>query len=117
MSTVMSATDPQERPLGVGWPPRANDSTDDWALVGKNAFSIAGRFRAVSDDGDGDGDDVARGQVIHGPIEVASVPSFVGTTEERNYTVVRQENGAVYLGWHLWLDDAGSRASVFWKRI
>lgn len=108
MSTVMSATNPLVRPLTVTWPLAANDSTQDWALVGKNVFSFAGPFRI---NGRLPASKMA-GQIIHGPMGVASIPSFVGTTEERNYTVERRDDG-IYLAWHLWLDNEGSRASVF----
>jgi len=107
----MSATDPEVRPLSVGWPPKTNDSTSDWALVGRNSFSYAGRFGVKP------GSSKTQGQVVHGPMEVASVPSFAGTTETRNYTVEKR-GGLTYLAWHVALDDVGDlRADVYWRRI
>jgi len=108
-TTSLSSTDPAVRPLSLGWPPQANDSDADWALVGKGSFSYAGRFIVTADSRP------ARGQISHGPMEVASLPSFVGEVEVRNYTV----DGQV-LVWHVEVGGnlgVDLRADVYWRRI
>ena len=90
MSAVMSLTDRTVRPLTVGRPPKTSDSASDWALVGKNSFSFAGRFRINNDLPVS----VKEGQLLHGQMDVASVPSFERTTEARNYSLV----GACWCG-------------------
>lgn len=33
------------------------------------------------------------GQLIHGPLEIATPPSWIGTSQLRNYTVYDQDDG------------------------
>jgi len=88
MPAVMLSTDLAVRPLSLGWSARANNSLSDWALVGQSPFSIAGRFRINPELPASE----TEGQVLHGPMEAASVPSFAGSTETRKNTVERRDD-------------------------
>lgn len=82
MSANLNANDTAERPASLAFPFAPNDSVSDWALVGEHALTYAGPFHI--------GDTVPAtnlsGQIIHGPLTTALVPSFVGGNQVRDYT-------------------------------
>lgn len=161
LSAITETTSPDLRPRNLGWPPRGTEPIEDWANVGKGSFCFAGPFHIVTVDDDVDDEDSGatgsgsgsipvvkeiKGLIVHGPMEVTSLPSFMGNIEVRNFTVtIREEarnpsgkrNGkgnmkgnedqagrdgtskfAIELAWHLWLrDDGVDRADVYWRKI
>lgn len=92
MSATMAATETDWRPKGIRWPPKDTDSDADWLLVGKHAMSYAGPFSINASVPA----TKTQGQLLHGPIQVASVPSMVGETQQRDY-FVKEQGGVVYL--------------------
>ncbi|KAJ4988161.1 hypothetical protein SVAN01_06413 [Stagonosporopsis vannaccii] len=110
MSATITATEGALRP-NLTFPFQAGDLDADWALVGKHSIGYAGPFRvntalAASREA---------GQVFHGPLTVANVPTWVGTEQRRNYTVVKQ-------GRETWLRigserGGGYRGVLWWKRL
>lgn len=110
MSATITATEPQLRP-NLTFPFQATDSDADWALVGKHSIGYAGPFRV----NEALPANKTSGQVLHGPLTVANVPTWVGTEQRRNYTVVR-ENGETLL--RIGSERGGGyRGVLWWKRI
>ncbi|KAM7196729.1 hypothetical protein V8F20_006922 [Naviculisporaceae sp. PSN 640] len=126
----------------LGWPPRATDSAQDWALVGQSNFCFAGPFTILGVDKDhGPSVTQVKGFIVHGPMEVTSLPGFMGVSEFRNFTITGTEHEVnsgkgkgegkkhgsrgstgserdIELACHLWMSDDGvDRADVYWKKI
>lgn len=59
-----------------------NDSTSDRALFGEHALAYAGLFHLS----DAVPATHASGQIFHGPLTAALIPSFFGENQVRNYT-------------------------------
>jgi len=112
MSANMAATEEGLRPQNVTWPPKKTDSGRDWEYVGKYAMSYASPFRL----NDTFPATEKEGQLVHGPIAIASVPSWIGTTQARNYTVVKRDDGT-YL--RIWAASATGDflAELWWKKL
>jgi hypothetical protein len=111
MSANLASADPSKRPQTIFWPPSDGESAEDWALACRNSMSYAGRFRINTDLPAS----ATEGQVLHGPMEIASVPTMVNATQVRNYTVVEEMGGDTILV--IWVESPGLRALVFWRRI
>jgi hypothetical protein len=92
MSATITATEPSFRPPQLTFPFKANDTDADWALVGKHSIGYAGPLRLS----DGIPANETHGQVWHGPLTVANVPSWAGESQRRNYTIV-DEGGERFL--------------------
>ncbi|EOA91288.1 hypothetical protein ACJQWK_03769 [Exserohilum turcicum] len=114
MSATLTATEKDLRPP-VQFPFRPNETDAEWALVGKHSIGYAGPFRinpavpATETDG----------QLFHGPLTVANVPTMVGQEHRRNYTVVeREEDGAIVKYLKIGSERGGGfRGVLWWKRI
>ncbi|EXF77918.1 hypothetical protein CFIO01_04172 [Colletotrichum fioriniae PJ7] len=89
MSATITSTDPEDRPANLTFPFEDSQSDADWALVGKHSIGYAGPLR-ISDAFPAN---ATFGQVIHGPLTVANVPSMAGGSQARNYTLY--ENGKI----------------------
>lgn len=89
MSATITATEPEFRPTNLTFPFLPNQTDSDWALVGKHSIGYAGPLRVNLDLPA----NKTSGQVFHGPLTVANVPSMVNATQRRNYTVVREGGG------------------------
>ncbi|KAF2870622.1 Lipocalin-like domain-containing protein [Massariosphaeria phaeospora] len=114
MSANIASTDADHRPLSVSYPFKANDSDADWAQVGKHTLAYAGQVSASEDS------TTSSGTLTHGPLVVASIPSWVGTKQERNYTVYPKgvkgnENDVL----HVWIrsEASGQVGNLFWERM
>jgi hypothetical protein len=111
MSATITATEPGLRPPQLTFPFRANDTEADWALVGKHSIGYAGPLRLS----DAIPASETNGQVFHGPLSVANVPSWMGQSHRRNYTIV-QEGGDVLL--RIGSERGGGFTGVlWWKRV
>jgi hypothetical protein len=111
MSATITATEPSLRPSNLTFPFLPNDTDADWALVGKHSIGYAGPLRLS----DAIPASETNGQVFHGPLSVANVPSWVGQSHRRNYTVV-QEGGEVLL--RIGSERGGGFTGVlWWKRV
>ncbi|KAF1835689.1 hypothetical protein BDW02DRAFT_618343 [Decorospora gaudefroyi] len=112
MSATITATEPSLRPA-LTFPFQPNDTDADWALVGKHSIGYAGPLR-VSRDVVGN---ETVGQLFHGPLVVANVPTWVGANQRRNYSVVeREEEGGVVRYLRIGSERGGGYRGVLWWR-
>jgi hypothetical protein len=110
MSATITATEPSLRP-NLTFPFQTNDKDSDWALVGKHSIGYAGPFSVNSELPASE----TQGQVFHGPLVVANVPTWVGQKHRRNYTVVT-EGGETFLKIRS-ERGGGYRGVLWWKRV
>lgn len=92
MSANIAATEPEWRPQALRFPPQSSDSEFDWNLVGRHTLGYAGPFSF------NESVPVTKthGQIIHGPLTVASTPYLEGEILARDY-VVKKQDGVTYL--------------------
>ncbi|KZM20237.1 uncharacterized protein EKO05_0003683 [Ascochyta rabiei] len=110
MSATITATEPQLQP-NLTFPFQASDLDSDWALIGKHSIGYAGPFRV----NEALPANKTSGQVFHGPLVVANVPTWVGTEQKRNYTVVREGRDTLLrIGSER---GGGHKGVLWWKRI
>ncbi|KAK4441982.1 Lipocalin-like domain-containing protein [Podospora aff. communis PSN243] len=110
MSAVMSATVPAWRPTDIRWPPKDADPARSWELVGRHSLSYAGTFALNTSVAN----TKTEGQLLHGPIQTASVPVMINETQARYYTVV-ERGKEVFL--NVWLESQGLRSEIWWRRV
>lgn len=114
MSAALASTDPADRPKNLTWPFRPQQGDRDWALVGKHAIAYMGPFRLnesvplVETEGAG-----VKGEVVHGPLEMATLPGFVGTYQRRAFEV---SDGGELLHLHSDLGN-GTRLGLWWEKV
>ncbi|KAK3324982.1 Lipocalin-like domain-containing protein, partial [Apodospora peruviana] len=111
MSANQAATVPEWRPTNIVWPPKDNDSDADWALIGRHAMSYAGHFSINTSLPA----TTTHGQLLHGPLVVASMPYFVGQVQVRNYTV-KEQDGETYLFVHAG-NVSALMSEILWRRV
>ena len=114
MSATITATEAAFRP-NVSFPYKANETDAEWALVGKHSIGYAGPLSVNTALPANE----TSGQLFHGPLTVADVPTMVGEKEVRNYTVVeRREEGKTvkYLKIGSERGD-GHRGLLWWKKL
>lgn len=110
MSATIAATEPAFRP-NLTFPYQDSDLDSDWALVGKHSIGYAGPFRV----NDALPANKTQGQLFHGPLVAANVPTWTGTEQKRNYTVIR-EGRETYL--RIGSERGGGfRGVLWWKRV
>lgn len=110
MSATITATEPAFRP-NLTFPYQPNDTDADWAAVGRHSIGYAGPLRLS----DAIPASESSGQVFHGPLTVANVPTWVGQSHRRNYTVV-EEGGETFL--KIGSERGGGFTGVlWWKRV
>ncbi|KAL2073307.1 hypothetical protein VTL71DRAFT_10631 [Oculimacula yallundae] len=109
MSATLTSTDLEDRPESLTFPFRDGQTDEDWAKVGRHSIGYAGPLQistaipATS----------THGQVIHGPLIVANVPSMAGASHVRNYTLF--EDGKILL--IASQRDARNRGELWWRRV
>ena len=112
MSATITATEKALRPA-VQFPFRANETDADWALVGKHSIGYAGPFRINTELPA----NATQGQLFHGPLTVANVPTMVGQLHTRNYTVVQlEEDGQKVTYLKIGSERGGGYRGVRWWR-
>ena len=110
MSATITATEPEFRP-NLTFPYKPNDTDADWAAVGKHSIGYAGPVRINTALPANE----TNGQVFHGPLTVANVPTWQGESQPRNYTIVEQ-NGEKYL--RIGSQRGGGFTGVlWWKKV
>jgi hypothetical protein len=114
MSATITATEPWLRP-NLTFPYQVNDTDADWALVGKHSIGYAGPLRIS----DAIPANETNGQVFHGPLTVANVPTWVNTSQRRNYTIYeREEEGNIAKYLLIGSERGGGYCGVlWWKRL
>lgn len=111
MSATITATEPEYRPSNLTFPFLESQSDADWALVGKHSIGYAGPWSVNT----ALPATKTNGQVFHGPLLLANVPSMVNVTHRRNYTVVERGEGTfLRIGSQR---DGGFTGELWWKRL
>lgn len=82
MSAVLTASDSKLRPQELTLPARESQTIEDWAEVGKHTLGYAGPFHV---DQDVTSEDGFTGEVVHGPLLTATLPSWVGSLQKRKF--------------------------------
>ncbi|KAF2128221.1 hypothetical protein P153DRAFT_387176 [Dothidotthia symphoricarpi CBS 119687] len=110
VSATITATEPEYRPA-LTFPYQPDDTDHDWAQIGKHSIAYAGPFH-INEALPASRTD---GQLFHGPLVVANVPTWVGVEHKRNYTVVK-EGSETYL--RIGSERGGGyRGVLWWKRL
>lgn len=84
-------------------------------MVGKHSIGYAGPFRLNS----AIPATVTAGQVFHGPLTVANVPTMVGQEHKRNYTIIaRKEESKTVKYLKIGSERGGGyKGELWWKRL
>ncbi|KAH6909076.1 Lipocalin-like domain-containing protein [Coprinopsis sp. MPI-PUGE-AT-0042] len=110
MSATITATEPEFRP-NLTFPYQPNDTDADWAAVGRHSIGYAGPLRLS----DAIPANKTNGQVFHGPLVVANVPTWVGQNQRRNYTVIEDgDESYLKIGSER---GGGYTGTLWWKKI
>lgn len=134
MSATITATEPEWRPLDLTFPAQPNQTDAAWAAVGKqyvlyHILFLSRKYSAnlsrllssllcyagplsVSDTIPAN---ETSGQVIHGPLDVATIPAWVGTSQARNYTVFEDPNGDTLL--RITSPRPTGTANLWWRKL
>lgn len=110
MSATIAATEPGFRPENLTFPFQASQLDEDWALVGKHTLAYAGPFTFM------EGSTNSSGTVVHGPLTVGNVPSWVGSNQSRNYTVFAGQDEALLLNIFSARTD-GTVGELWWQKL
>lgn len=118
-SSIVGPTDPKYRPEGLGWPAQPGQSDAQWALIGKHCVAYTGRFRF---DGsvqvqDVNGDSALEGQIVHGPLDVATMPALEGMELRRDFTLLLGNEGKATLLNLRGGESRGSSVNWWWERV
>ncbi|KAK3682211.1 hypothetical protein B0T22DRAFT_484291 [Podospora appendiculata] len=89
VSALLTTNDARFLPRNLTFPYQEGQPDSEWALVGKHTLAYAGPFsidpsRPATIDS---------GTLVHGPLMVCDVPSYVGISLHRDYTMVRRREG------------------------
>ncbi|ETS75370.1 hypothetical protein PFICI_12314 [Pestalotiopsis fici W106-1] len=107
MSMNSMATEPAYRPTTITFPYQEGQSDADWALVGLHTFSYAGPVTNVVEI------TPTSGNLTHGPLTFAHVPSLVGSDQNRQYEVLDDGN-ILRLSARV---SSGNTAVLTWQRL
>lgn len=113
MSATLATTDPDYLPKNVSIPAQPGQDDTDWALVGKHTLFYAGNF-SVNETFPSD---KHSGQILHGPIMVASIPSYVGGVMKREYSVIYDKRGKIEWVKFSVRGSGGYRSELLWKKL
>lgn len=109
MSATITATEEHLRPENLTFPFQPEHSDEDWALVGKHSIGYAGPF-TINEEVPAT---PTHGQIFHGPLTVANVPSWVGSKQRRTYTLY--ESGRLL---HIHSERGGGyEGELWWERL
>lgn len=81
MSAVLQATASEYRPLDLTLPAQDNQTDAEWAEVGRHTLAYAGPFFFNDSQTKSD----FQGQIVHGPLLTSTLPSFVGSSQHRDF--------------------------------
>ncbi|KAH8900420.1 hypothetical protein GQ53DRAFT_632790, partial [Thozetella sp. PMI_491] len=98
MSAAITSTDTADRPT--------NPQTDaEWAVIPKHIVMYSGTYTLSVET-------ATTGHLVHGPIEVSAIPSMVGISLPKNYTLF--DNGKVL---RLWFYKGNDTVDVWLKKV
>lgn len=111
MSATLAATEPELRPENLTFPFNPEDPDELWALVGKHSLAYAGPITLS----DAIPANETHGQVFHGPLIVSNIPAWVGTSQRRNYTIIKENNDTLL---HIQSRrDGGNTGELWWRKL
>lgn len=115
MSATCASTDPDLLPLdlNVTYPIQEGQSDEDWARAGRHTLSYAGPW-SFGEAVPGVPATEVEGQIIHGPLTAANIPSWIGVEKTRNYTILNSDEGT-FLRFLVQKD--GAESQLWWKRL
>ncbi|KAI0007470.1 Lipocalin-like domain-containing protein [Xylariaceae sp. FL0662B] len=82
MSVLIHATEPEWRPANLTMLDQGPELDWQWALVGKHTGAYSGPFSFNESHGVND----THGQIVHGPLETATLPANIGRLQFRNFS-------------------------------
>lgn len=107
VSTVMGTSDPTLQPQNLTYPPQAGQSDAAWAKIGRGSYSYSGPYTINVTS-------KTTGAISHGPLVASSVPTSIGHTLNRNYTLV-EIDGVTYIELSFGPENAVS--VIWWKQV
>lgn len=110
MSAVLTASDPELRPQELTLPAREDQTAEHWAEVGKHTLGYAGPFYFNNSETSEDG---MKGEVVHGPLLTATLPSWVGSLQRRKFVFSEDSKYLTLIG-HL---GNGVVDNLTWERL
>ncbi|SPO07067.1 uncharacterized protein DNG_09761 [Cephalotrichum gorgonifer] len=115
MSTSSASTDLDllPRDLNVTYPLKEGQSDADWARAGKHTLSYTGPF-SFGEAIPGVPSTKKSGQIIHGPLTAAIIPSWIGAEKARNYTIFDSDEGTFI---RFLVESEGTVGQLWWKRL
>ncbi|KXX80388.1 hypothetical protein MMYC01_203280 [Madurella mycetomatis] len=105
--TSMASSDPSLLPLDLTYPPLDSQTDAEWAMIGRTTLSYFGRYTAYPSTH-------LTGRLDHGPLTGASVPTVIGASLVRNYTIVKNNDGIFV---ELRFATGSSEQVIWWKRL
>lgn len=108
MAASIATTDPNCLPAITSTPLNA----DGYALIGAHTLFYAGHVSI----NESYPSDEHSGQILHGPLTVAGFPSWIGTTQKRDYTA-HYHKGKLDSLTFVMLRDSGLRIELLWKKL
>ena len=114
MSATIMDSNPANRWQNLTYPPPRNDTGEydaGWALIGKLGLAYAGPFSINTTVPA----NTTHGQLIHGPVTIASVPNWVGLNMTREYRILKTAREGTVL--RLTARRGGSENNLWWKKI
>lgn len=106
MSANMASADPEHQV-----PDKGNLTESDYAMIGRHSLNYAGELHVWN------GSNETVGTLTHGPLIMATRPSFIAKSQTRNYIVSKgNDEGRDVLT--LWVRDEKEDAvtNIFWAR-
>ena len=116
MSATCTSTDTDLLPpdLNITYPMLEGQSDEDWARAGRHTLSYAGPW-SLGEVLPGVPATKQSGQIIHGPLTAANIPSWIGQEKIRNYTVFDSEEGLLLR--FLVQGEGGAENQLWWRRL
>ncbi|KAI1206930.1 uncharacterized protein F4807DRAFT_437713 [Annulohypoxylon truncatum] len=110
MSATFMSSRPEDRPpdLNINSAAALAGPDDEWALIGKHTMAYAGPWRVSQTT-----EDKEVGQIAHGPIRVAWLPSWVGGTLVKDYEIY-DAGGTLRF---LYRTSDGNRGDMWFRRL
>lgn len=112
MAATLATNDPDLLPKNVTSPPQAGQTDEDWALVGRHTLSYAGHW-SINETFPSDKNS---GQILHGPLTVANIPTWIGMTQRRTYNVIYNRGKIAFLKFIL-TGNNGIRIEILWEKL
>lgn len=112
MAATLATSDPDLLPKNVTSPPQTGQTDQDWALVGRHTLSYAGHW-SINETFPSDKNS---GQILHGPLTVANIPSWIGVIQRRNYVIIYNSGKIDFLKFIL-VGNNGLRIEILWRKL